>query len=232
MKLNLEKYDKIVWRVNGSLLLLACIGAILVCSVVGYKLMIEVFGNRQVHDIVNVDQNTKKEEYLRLGYFHSLKGTDLILIPLTSEQKYEASYYSKSAYSHARNYLVFNSTSKEGYWIWKSNSFLVLEDIKIHNQIKDEKTQKARGLVFEFVEKDSNTDNVLDGNDKKSIQYFDLATKKSVPVISQVDRSIGVQQTGDDEVLFFYSRTGKSFFRSLTVSSLALSDEKEIGLPL
>lgn len=214
---------------NGSLLLLACVGAILVCTIVGYKLLKDVFRTRQVHDIVNVDQNTKKEEYLRLGYFHSLKGTDLILIPLTSEQKYDASYYSKSAYSRARNYLVFNSRNKESYWIWKTNSFLVLQDTKIHDQVNEEKT---RGLVFEFVENDTNSNGVLDDNDQKSIQYFDLSSKKSIPVINQVDRSIGVQQTGDDEVLFFYSRAGKSYFRSLTVSSLSLSDEKEIGLPL
>lgn len=230
MKLNLEKYDKFIWRTNGTLLLLACIGAILVCTIVGYKLLSEVLGARQVHDIVNVDQNTKKEEHLRLGYFQSLKGTDLILIPLTSEQKYEATYYSKSAYSRARNYLVFNSSNKDSYWIWKSNEFLVLEDTKIHNQIKEEKTQKTRGLVFEFVDEDSNTDGVLDNKDKKSIQFFDLSSRKSVPVVSQVDRSIGVQQTGDDEVLFFYSRSGKSYFKSLAVSSLSLSDEKEIGL--
>lgn len=230
MKLNLEKYDKFVWRINGTLLLLACIGAILVCTIVGYKLLEEVFGTRQVHDIVNVDQNTKKEEYLRLGYFQSLKGTDLILIPLTSEQKFEASYYSKSTYSRARNYLVFNSNNKESYWIWKSNTSLILEETKIYNHIKEENTQKARGLVFEFVDEDSNTDGVLDDKDMKSIQYFDLSSRKSVAVISQVDRSIGVQQTGDDEVLFFYSRSGKSYFKSLAVSSLSLSDEKEIGL--
>jgi hypothetical protein len=232
MKINLEKYDKWVWRVNGSLLLLACVGAILVCTIVGYKLLKEVFGTRQVHDIVNVDQNTKKEEYLRLGYFHALKGTDLILIPLTSDQKYEASYYSKAAYSRARNYLILNSSNKESYWIWKTNSFLVLEDTKIHTQIRDEKIQKTRGIVFEYVQSDSNSDGALDDKDQKSIQYFDLSSKKEVLVVSQVDRSIGVQQTGDDEVLFFYSRTGKSYFRSLKVSSLRLSEEMEIGLPL
>lgn len=232
MKLNVEKYDKLIWRANGTLLLFACMGAIVVCTVVGYKLLRDVFGNRQVHDLVNVDQNTKKEEYLRLGYFQILKGTNLILIPLTSEQKYDVSYYSKSAYSPARNYLVFNSSTKESYWIWKSNAFLVLEDTKIFNQIKEENSQQTKALVFEFVAADSNTDGVLDNTDLKSIQYFDLASQKPVPIVDQVDRSIGVQQTADDEVLFFYSRSGKSYFRSLSVSSLGLSAEREIGLPL
>lgn len=148
LKFNLEKYDKLVWRVNGTLLLLACIGAILVCTIVGYKLLKDAFATRHVHDIVNVDQNTKKDEYLRLGYFQPLKGTDLILIPLTFEQKYDMSYYSKSAYSHARNYLVFNSKNKASYWIWKTNSFLVLQVTTIHNQIKEEKTNKQEALYL------------------------------------------------------------------------------------
>ena len=232
MKLNLEKYDKVVWRINGTLLLLACMGTILVCAIVGYKLLKEVFGTRQVHDIVNVDKDTKKEEYLRLGYFHALKGTDLILVPLSSEQKYEVGTYSKSSHVQARNYLVFNSKNKESYWVWKSNDYLVLEETRIYDQIKDEKAQKTRGLVFEFIGADSNADRMMDDEDKKSIEYFDLSSKKSVPVLSPVDRLVGVEQTGDDEVLFFYSRSGKSYFKSLAVSSLSLSDEKEIGLPL
>lgn len=179
--------------------------------------------------MVNIDQNSKKEEFLRLGYFQTLLGTDLILIPLTSEQKIEASYYSKSAHSQARNYLVFNSKNKSSYWIWKSNSFLVLGDTKIHNQITNEKKQQTIGLVFEFVENDSNADDTLNDQDLKSVDYFNLDSKKSVTIVNQVDRVIGIQQSENDEVLFFYSRAGKSYFKSLTVSSLQLSEEKEIA---
>ena len=97
---------------------------------------------------------------------------------------------------------MFNSNKKESYWIWKSNDFLVLEDTKIHNQIEAEETQKTTALVFEFVEQDSNQDGVLDGKDKKSIEYFDLAARKSVPIVNQLDRTIGIRQTGSNEVLF------------------------------
>ncbi len=230
MKLNLENYDKLLRRALGTFLLLAGLGAILVCIFVGYNLVRVVSEKPQAPDIVNINQNTKKEENLRLGYFQPLKGTDLFLIPL-SEENSDASYSLKSAYSGARNYLVFNTSNKDSYWIWKSNAFLIHKDTKIHNQTKDEKTQKTRGLVFEFVSEDSNTDGRLNYKDMKSIQYFDLTSKKSVSVINHFDRSIGVQQTGDDEVLFFYSRNGKSFFKSLSTTSLDLTDEKEIGLP-
>lgn len=230
--MNLEKYDKFVWRANGTLLLLACAVAFLFSLIIGYNILKEGQSSHRGHDIVNVDQETKKEEFLRLGYFHILKGTELILIPLTSEQKSKSSYYSRSGNSHSRNYLILNTKTKESYWIWKSNNFLVLEDVKIHNQIADNRNQKAIGLALEVVENDSNSDAVMNESDQKSIQYFDLTAKKLVSVVSNLDRSIGIQQTGDNEVMFFYSRTGKSFFRTLMLSSMKVSDEKEIGQPL
>lgn len=174
LKINLEKYDKYVRRINGTLLLLACLGAILVCTIVGYKLLSEVFGERQVHEIVNVDQNSKKEEFLRVGYFQTLKGTEYILVPLTLEQKIDSSYYLKSAHNRAKNYLVFNTLNKESYWIWKNNSNLVLEHTQIYNQSQDEKNKKTKGLVFEFVEKDSNSDSLLTDNDLKSVFFFEF----------------------------------------------------------
>lgn len=231
MKMNMEKYDRVVWRINGSLLLLACIGAILMMLVVGYKLASELFGRHQVHDIVNVDENTKKEEFLRIGYFQYLKGTEFILIPLSSEQTYSASYYSKSSHSRARNYMIFDSKNKSSYWIWKSNESLILDETKIYDQISEEKTQKTRGMVFEFVEKNSNADSVLDENDQKSVHYHDLASKETISILNQVDRIVGIQQSASDEVLFFYSRSGKSYFKSLNTSSFVISNEKEILLP-
>ena len=231
MKINMEKYDRVIWRINGSLLLLACIGAILISLVVGYKLADEIFGRRHVHDIVNVDENTKKEEFLRIGYFTYLKGTDLILVPLSSEQTYSASYYSKASHSRARNYMVFDSKSKTSYWIWKSNTALILDETKIYDQLADEKNQKTRGIAFEFVETNSNADSVLDENDQKSVHYHDLSTKKTTLIIDKVDRIVGVQQSNNDEVLFFYSRSGKSFFKTLDINSLSISAESEIALP-
>lgn len=230
MKLNFEKYDKIIWRVNGTLILLGSVIAVLVCALVGSRLVSEVFETRPEHDIVNVNQNTKKEEFLRLGYFQPLPGTDLILVPLTAEQKSNASYYSRSSYNQARNYLIFNAKTKDSYWVWKTNTTLALEETKIQNQVSDGKNQKVIGLVFEFVDKNSNADKTVDENDQKSLQYFDLATRKPLPVVDGVDRVIGVRQSGDDEVLFFYSRAGKSFFKGLTLSAMKLSDEYEIGL--
>lgn len=225
-----DKYDKVIWRINGSILLLTCLGVLIVSTVVGYKLLKDVFGTRQVYDIVNVDENTKKQESLKLSYFQQLKGTDSILISLTSDQTYGTSYYSKSSSNQIRNYLLFNFKNKDSKWIWDSNAMLVLNETKIYNQTQNETTQMVKGLIFEIIEKDFNNDGLLNHQDMKSVQYYDLTSGKMISIVSQMDQSIGIQQTSDNQVSIFYYRSGKSYFKSLTVSSMAMTDETEIGL--
>lgn len=227
--MNFDKYDKVIWRINGSILLITCVGVLVVSTVIGYKLLKDIFGTRYVHDLVNVNESTKKQESLKLSYFQQLKGTDLILISLTSDQTYGTSYYSKSSSHQIRNYLLFNSTSKSGQWIWDSNAMLVLNETKIYNQTQREATQVAKGLIFEVIEKDFNGDGLLNHQDMKSVQYYDLTSGKMISIVSQMDQSIGIQQTSDDQVSIFYYRSGKSYFKSLTVSSMTLTDEITIG---
>lgn len=226
----LERYDRIIWRANGTLILLACVGTIVVCSIVGYKLLKDMFGTRQVHDIVNIDDTTKKIEHLKLGYFERLKGTTLILVPLTLEQEFEKSYYSKNSYTRARNYMVFNMGTKESYWIWDDNSALILNEHKVHNQLEENRSQKTIGIAFEIVQSDSNSDGTLSSEDKQTLHYFDIDSRKTITLADGLDRTLGIQQF-NREVLFFYSKAGRSYSKSLNLQDLSTSSEKAIDTP-
>lgn len=201
--MNLEKYDKLIWRANGTIIFFTCLVALVVGLFASYKIVSELIGQRNVHDIVNVNQETKKEEFLRLGYFKHLKGTDLYFVSLSSEQKYNNSYYSKESYANSRNFLIFNSNTKTSHWVWPSNAYMSLEETLIYNQLDENNQQKTLGLVFEYVPFDSNNDKQLDRNDNKSIQFYDLVSRKTIAITDKIDRSIGVQQSSAQEVLFF-----------------------------
>ena len=221
-----------IWRANGTLLFLVGVCSILGIIVLGLSLVSDTFRKREVHDIVNVNPTTKKEEFLRLGYFQNLKGTELLLVPLTSEQKIDMEYYSKSAKASARNYLIFNNLTKESFWIWPSSQSMILETEIIHDQSIDEKYQKAVGLIFERVEKDTNSDGVLNNKDEKAIEYFDLSTNKLMTIHRGFDLSLGTQKNSANQILFFYMRDGKNYFQTLTIPTLAISAENEIPVKL
>lgn len=236
MPINFEKYDKLMWRAIGTLILVGCVGSVLV----GFVLVLNVFKDRtppqQRHDIVNVNQSTKKEERLRLGSFQPVKGTDLILIPLTIENdsaaSFESSYDMKFGFSNSRNFLIFNTKTKASSWVWGSNSNEVFSSTNIYDNVEDTFKQKTLGIAFEFVSEDTDLDGKINHKDQRNLHYFEASTKKLTAIVDKIDRSIGTQQTSGDEVLFFYSRGGKSYFKSLALSNLAVSAEKEIGLAL
>lgn len=231
--LNLEKYNKTIWRLNGIIILIASLGAIFFCLIVGYNLAQDIFRNREVHDIVNINEKTKNEEFLRLGYFTSLSGTSFFLVPLSSEESISESYYSKSSSSNSRNYLLFDSSSKESLWLFKNNESLILrfETIKEKTLTEPEiNKSKTIGLTFEVVNKDTNNDKRLSTQDLVDLVYFDLKTKKMIPLVVGIDRNIGSEQSQDDELLIFYSKNGKSYFKTFRISTMTASEEKEIKL--
>jgi hypothetical protein len=226
----LEKYDKVVWRINGTLILLTCLTVGFVCLIAGWKLVGDLFGQHERHDLINVDQNTKKQELLKLGYFESLPGTNLVLVPLSFEQTIAMPLYSKSTHSNSRNFLVLNAKTKESYWIYKANTALVINTDHVYEKVvESEKDKKVVGLLIDLVEADSNHDGVLSPDDQRTLQYFDLRQKKLVPIVGEVERSIGNKQVDSEELVLFYSKSGKSFYRSLSLSNLSVAGEQEVA---
>lgn len=204
----MTNYDRILWRLNGTLLLIACLATLVVCLVVGWQMLTK-------HDDPAIPL-TNGDERLSLGAPRALKNSPLMLIPLTPRAQVEISY--DVAYPDARNYLVFDALTKESRWLWTGNARAATQDSVIFDQIAHEETQKARGLVV-TTRKD----------ETRTVEWFDLAARKSAVITEAADRVIGVQQTRDDEVVIFYARTNKSYFKTLTPSTAAVAPERELA---
>ncbi len=218
-----NKYDILIWRFNGILILLL--------AVVGLGVMIfsafTMFQTNQkpAPDLINLNDKVKKTEHLRLGQPQKMEGTDLILIPLSSDDNPEGQsvvnlksggyYYS----SNLRNYLLVNTKTKQNSWFWETNNNLILTDKKI-----------GRGIAFEILEKDSNGDGSLDSKDQRTIQFFDFQNFSNTTIVSNIDREIGVELVNSDEVLFLYSENGRSFYKTFDLSKKVVSEAFEIGI--
>jgi hypothetical protein len=230
MQLTLNKYDRILWRVVGTLLLLVALlgGASLAF------LLAQVFGERRhrAHDAVAVDERTKTEEFLRLGYFQPLEGTDFVLIPLSAEGGGGGgSLYSRVPKSTNRNYLLFNARTKESRWIWPSHASLIRAETYVYDRVGRENGRHVTGILFERTTEDTNGNGRLDDEDRAGVEYYVPGSGRRVPVVADIERVIGIQQLRPDEVIVFYSRAGKSAFVTLNTASLAVSAPREIVVP-
>ncbi len=218
--MKLEKYDRLIWRTIGTLLMLGLIGGL--GSAIFLSLRIFRDSQREP-GFVRAGRETGKTETLTLGYFDPLLGTGLILIPLTSESGVDLDYSNRASSGGIRNYLLFNERTKTGKWIWKDNQVLMQEPKKIFDQ-DSAAAKRVLGLVFTTVA----------GNRAaapKSIMYYDLGTGKPINICENVDRVVGIRQTDSLHVLSLYVRGGKAFAREFDLSSRIAGPESELAIP-
>jgi len=224
--LNVEKYDKLLWRVNGTIFLILCVFSVLGGIAIGVKLILDFSRPTTVHDVVEVDKVTKKKDFLKLGFFQELNGTRYLLVPLNSDNEIRTHSYSKNSYQNIRNYLLFDKESKQEHWLWENNKNLVTNDYKVHTRLDNENI--VSGLFFEVVSKDTNQDKLMTYEDQKDFIYVNLKNLEKTNVENNIERVIGFNQTSSDEAMIFFSKSGKSFYKSIDLATGELSKASEL----
>ena len=230
--MDLSKYDKIVWRINGSILLLLSLATLLICVVAGlYNLWwANNQSTRQI--IVDIDDETKEKRFFRLGYFSHLDNTGSILIPLQVEggesEKMALSSYQGQA-NRACNYLIYDKKGGKSQWVWKNNEQRIFKHTYVHSSTG--KKEAVVGIVFESVPRDSNRNKILDRGDKKSLEYFGLSDSLKSLVIENIDMVLGVEQSSADELLIFFVVDSKSYVGTFNLLEKTLVSRVEIKIP-
>src|SRR5450759_4053254 len=99
----MNRFDHILWRINGVLILIAAISGVSLCGFVVVQMLPGSSHERKNAAVVNVDQGTHEKEYLRLGSASNMKGASVVRMPLYSDTDY-GSFSSRSSGGNTRNY--------------------------------------------------------------------------------------------------------------------------------
>jgi hypothetical protein len=129
-----ERFFTWVWRVNGLLVLIAA-----VLCLIGLVAILEseIFGRggsprNQLTDVAGADLVA---EDLRLGGFRSIDGTDYIYATLAPPSRYGGSGSSRG---NARNWLFFNTESRNAHWLFPDTSQKIIGQRVIYQKSDDE----------------------------------------------------------------------------------------------
>jgi hypothetical protein len=228
-RMELNRYDRVIWRVSGTLITVGGLIAVVLMLIVGYKLFREIFRDRRVNAVVNVNEETKQNEYLSLKRFSRIQGTDWLVARLDADQNYQQAYYSKSS-SSTRNYLFFDFHNRSTHWLLSDNSSLILTDHELYEDggVEREK-RKVIGFVYEVVRKDTNGDNRLNWEDKKSLVLYRLSASRASNLLEAIDDFLGVQQFSANELLVFFRDNQKNYVISVDLASDKVSDKRELS---
>ncbi len=232
MGLFTEKYDRILWRINGLILLLAGIGLLFGMLYIGVMILRDFGRNHRRPDLVTVDQATQKKEFLRLGYGRPLAGGQYVLIPLTTSSDGSTSFSYKGTRSgDEKNYLVVNKIDKTLSWVWSDSKISILRSEVVHKEISNDKPI-AKGLWIQVVSKDRDQNEKLEEEDGIDLLYYDLASQEKAPILENLDRVASIEQINADELMILFIREGSGYWTTFNARTNKTSSESPINIPL
>lgn len=158
-------FFRFIWRINGILILFACFLAISVLLYVSREMVSDIFGIRNVSDIVNIEEdNGQIVQHWSLTSTDEVYGTPYFILSLQLEQSYEQSYYEKYSVS-IRNYLFINTQqNSKHHWLFDTNDYLIPHKSLLLDPTRDE-NQKTVAILYEVIKHDSNEDARLSDSD-------------------------------------------------------------------
>ena len=225
----MNRFDRIIWRINGILILVVGLAAGCVLFFASYGMLKSKPVDKKAGNVVNVNEETQKEEYLFLGSFSKIKGRGIFICPLNADKKHERSYYSKSA-SSVSNYLFFNPEDTSSHWLLKSNNWRIIDRQPIYENIYTDKSKIVDSFFYEMVRKDTNNDGVLDQDDKKAVYRSDFNGNRLMIVLEETHDILGIKQIDDGNSVIFHLKDEKN--EAVVVDNVSGKIVKRSALPI
>jgi hypothetical protein len=233
-----ERLFQRTWNFKSLLILAAGLAALGVLSLVGYEVYKVKTRTRQVHNVVNVEPDTRIEYEWALGTFERVPGTDYVMAAAHSKQSYHASYYEKDA-SALRNYLFVNVADKSSRWLVPTNKYLFLRAERLRQEAKPEGGagkgaeaqqggEAVKWLMYEVVKSDTDRDSRLTAKDQRAVAVSGAAGEGYKEVIDNVDQTLGSMLRDENTLLVFHSTGGSSYVSEVDLPGRQVSVTREL----
>jgi hypothetical protein len=196
--------------------------AIGVLAFAGYKIIKDVTRERNIRNIVNVQEENNVKEKWQLGYMSNIQGSPYVMIPLNSDQSYAQSYYGKSS-SSARNYLFINSLKNEKHWLFETNQYLIAGTDFLSEKEYGSDEREVRAILYKIVKSDTNHDERLTNDDLQTVGLSLPSGKRYREILNGIDLFID-----KDTLLIVFQRKGIGFSANVNLSDFTISNETEL----
>jgi hypothetical protein len=224
--MRLSRFFKFIQSANSVIIFT---GGILLLSVLVYAvyhIARDVFGEKEISDVVNTDSSGELNTKMTLSSFDRLAGTDYLFSPLLGEQSYRQDYYDKGSTS-VRNYLFLNINDRSAQYLFSHNRFLLLRTEKILVDLAKDQ-EKVTALWYEIVQTDTNQDKRLTETDQKIIALSDVSGGNYKEVLSGIDVILGSYQKDDTTLLLLYESQQKSWVTEINITTRKAIEPTEL----
>jgi hypothetical protein len=213
----MKRFDRILWRINGVLLLFAVAAGIILLI---WGLAQTFFYSANEHKdaaVVDINQGTHQREYLNLGSSTKMTGLSVVRMPLNSDTSYR-SFSSESSGGRTRNFLFIDFSSMSSKWLFDGFQRLILNEHDLYASLNNSGTNVV-GSIYEVVASDTNGDGKVTEDDQVAAFWGTPDGKDVIEVVSSAKRILSVEQVTDTEVLIIYQQEKSTVALLLSTST-------------
>ena len=219
----LSRFNAIV----SALFMLAMLAGLLF---VVFQLVLEWRRPRVRTDIVHVNPDEEVSERYELGMMESIEGSASVRLPLYSTQEYAYGYAGSKSSQSVRNLLLFDLLQGRLHWLLPDNQALIYR----HHSLQPEGpgSKPVRAFLYELIERDSNQDQRLTGEDRRTLAFSTPEGEKFHRLLEEVDSLVGVSLIDSQQAVLVWNRDGKAQITWLSVTDgqiLRESPVPEVG---
>jgi len=196
-----------VRRANAVSILVA---SLLVCAaaiVVMIATAREAARERAPHDSMRREPEVLKGEVFELGSMTRLRGTPVLLLELTSRQRYSSGAYSGEAAS-VRNLLFYDTETSKSTWLF--TQYGLLTGVRPLAEHGDDKA-RIRWVLLEAIAQDTNRDGRLSLQDAHTLGVVDADGQNYKDLVPGVLHVLGVEFLSDTAVAIALSEADADY---------------------
>jgi hypothetical protein len=221
-----SKFFRVIWKINAVIFLVFGLLALGTLFYSSYRIIQEVFRDREVPSMVNVEPDPGVKSEWTLGDFDRLDGTDYLIAPVHSTQTYQASYYEKGT-SAVRNYLFVNGLDKSSRWLVPHNSYLFLS--KHEGLIYPSTGERYVDWIrYEVIKEDTNRDERMTRDDQRTIAISYPTGEGYLELLSGIDQVLGYEMRDANHLLIFYLTDGTNYLSEIDIANRLVTVTEEL----
>ena len=222
-----NKVFKNIWRFNAIVIMLVGVLGVALALFAGIMIYQDITRECNVRNIVGIEESNEKKEQWQLGSITSVKGTDMLMVPLNAEQSYARGSYSKSA-SSTRNYLFINVETSTKYWLFGKNDYLITQTNQLPNTLYEESSKDTKAILYYVIKADTNNDKSLTSSDALTVAISKPNGKKYTELLKDIDFVNDYKTINETSVILVFQRNNIGYSATIDLEHLSISGEEQL----
>jgi len=224
---NMNTFDRILWRLNGILILIGVLGALVLITYIFTQS--SQFSTRQKQEAAVITSDEKQgKQYLQLGGGSLIFGNGILRFPL-SEIESGGSFSSSGYGGFTRNYLFLNPIDLKSWWLLPDHKSIIRESHDLCNpQLGASK--KVVSTIYEIIAKDTNGDGKISQDDSTRAYFSTNLNDSGKELTGDSVRIISVQQINESQAIVLFQTQTETRYKIILIENGATISETVIPL--